>query len=101
MSIDRISTTAQTAYMLAQIQNAGNALDKVQEQIASGKNASTYAGFGDQAQVLTATISANARNSAYTGATKLAVTQTDLQDTQLASLSSLASALKKAISDAV
>ena len=36
MSIDRISTTAQTAYMLAQIQNAGNALDKVHEQIASG-----------------------------------------------------------------
>jgi flagellar hook-associated protein 3 FlgL len=101
MSITRISTTAQTAYMLAQIQNAGNALDKVQEQIASGKNASTYAGFGDQAQVLTATISANARNDAYTSATKFAVTQTDLQDTQLASLSSLATSLKKAISDAV
>ena len=101
MSIDRISTTAQSAFLLAQIQNAGNALDKVQEQIASGKNASTYAGFGDQAQVLTATISANARNDAYTGATKFAVTQTDLQDTQLASLSSLATALKKAVSDAV
>ena len=101
MSIDRISTTAQTALMLSQIQNAGNALDKVQEQIASGKNATTYAGFGDQAQVLTATIAANARNSAYTSATKFAVTQTDVQDTQLASLSSLATALKKAVSDAV
>jgi flagellar hook-associated protein 3 FlgL len=101
MSIDRISTTAQTALMLSQIQNAGNALDKVQEQIASGKNATTYAGFGDQAQVLTATIAANARNSAYTSATKFAVTQTDVQDTQLASLSSLATSLKKAISDAV
>jgi len=101
MSIDRISTTAQTALMLSQIQNAGNALDKVQEQIASGKNATTYAGFGDQAQVLTATIAANARNSAYTSATKFAVTQTDVQDTQLASLSSLAISLKKAVSDAV
>jgi flagellar hook-associated protein 3 FlgL len=101
MSIDRISTTAQTALMLSQLQNAGNALDKVQEQIASGKNATTYAGFGDQAQVLTATIAANARNSAYTSATKFAVTQTDVQDTQLASLSSLATALKKAVSDAV
>jgi len=101
MSIDRISTTAQSAFLLAQIQNAGNALDKVQEQIASGKNASTYAGFGDQAQVLTATISARSRNDAYTNATKFAVTQTDLQDTQLASLSSLTAALKKAISDAV
>ena len=101
MSVDRISTTAQTAFLLSQIQNAGNALDKVQEQIASGKNASTYAGFGDQAQVLTATIAANARNDAYTSATKLAVTQTDLQDTQLTSLSSLVTSLKKAVSDAV
>jgi flagellar hook-associated protein 3 FlgL len=101
MSIDRVSTAAQTAFFLAQIQNAGSALDKVQEQIASGKNANTYAGFGDKAQVLTATIAANARNDAYTNATKFAVTQTDLQDTQLTSLSSLAMSLKKAVSDAV
>lgn len=101
MSVDRISTTAQTAFLLAQIQNAGNALDKVNEQIASGKNATTYAGFGDQAQVLTATMSANARNGAYTSATKFAVTQVDMQDTQLTSLTSLAASLKKAISDAV
>jgi len=101
MSIDRVSTAAQTAFFLSQIQNAGNALDKVQEQIASGKNANTYAGFGDKTQVLTATLAANARNDAYTNATKFAVTQTDLQDTQLTSLSSLAASLKKAVSDAV
>jgi flagellar hook-associated protein 3 FlgL len=101
MSIDRVATSAQTAFFLSQIQHAGNALDKVQEQIASTKNANTYAGFGDKAQVLTATIAANARNDAYTNATKFAVTQTDLQDTQLASLSSLAASLKKAVSDAV
>src|SRR5438034_600862 len=101
MSVDRISSTAQTAFLLSQIQNAGNALDKVQEQIASGKNANTYAGFGDQAQVLTASIAANARNDAYTSATKFAVTQTDLQDTQITSLTSLTASLKKAISDAV
>jgi len=101
MSIDRVSTSAQTAFFLSQIQNAGNALDKVQEQIASTKKANTYAGFGDKAQVLTATIAANARNDAYTNATKFAVTQTDLQDTQLTSLSSLSASLKKAVSDAV
>src|SRR5882757_5414151 len=101
MSIDRVSTSAQTAFFLSQIQNAGNKLDKVQEQIASTKNANTYAGFGDKAQVLTATIAANARNDAYTNATKFAVTQTDLQDTQLTSLSSLAASLQKAVSDAV
>lgn len=101
MSIDRVSTAAQTAFFLTQIQNAGAALDTVQEQIASGRNANTYAGFGDKAQVLTATIAANARNGAYVNATKFAVTQTDLQDTQLTSLSSLAISLKKAVSDAV
>ena len=73
----------------------------MQEQIASGKNANTYAGFGDKTQLLTATLSANARNAAYTGATKFAVTQVDLQDTQLTGLSSLAATLKKAVSDAV
>lgn len=101
MSIDRVATSAQTAYFLSQIQNAGNALDKTQAQIASTKVADTYAGFGDKTQVLTATIAANARNSAYTTATNFAVTQTDLQDTQLTSLSSLAAQLKKAVSDAV
>jgi flagellar hook-associated protein 3 FlgL len=101
MSIDRISTAAQTAYFLSQIESAGSALDKTQAQIASGDNATTYAGFGNQTQVLTATISANARNSAYTNATKFAVTQVDLQDTQLTNLSALAASLKKAVGDAV
>ena len=101
MSFDRVATAAQSAFFLAQIQNAGSQLDKTQEQIASGKNANTYAGFGDKTQVLTATIAAQARNTAYTDATKFAVTQTDLQDTQLTSLSSLAASLKKAIGDAV
>jgi flagellar hook-associated protein 3 FlgL len=101
MSVDRISTASQTAYFLSQIENAGSALDKTQEQIASTVNATTYAGFGTQAQVLTATISANARNSAYTTATTIASTQVDLQDTQLTSLSSLAQQLNTAISSAV
>lgn len=101
MSIDRVATAAQSGYFLSQLQNAGSALDKVQEQIASGHNANTYAGFGDKTQVLTATIAANARNDAYTGATRFAVTQTDLQDTQLTSLSSLVTSLKKAVSDSV
>ncbi len=101
MSINRVSTSAQTAYLLSQIQNAGSALDKTQAQIASGKNATTYAGFGDKTQVLTATLAANARNGAYTTATKLASTQVDLQDTQLSALSDLAAQLKKAVSGSV
>jgi flagellar hook-associated protein 3 FlgL len=101
MSIDRVSTASQTAYMLSQIQSAGAALDKTQDQIASTKNATTYAGFGDKTQVLTATLSANARNGAYANATTLASTQVSLQDTQLSSLSDLAAQLKKAVSDSV
>ena len=101
MSVDRVATASQTAYFLTQIENAGSSLDTTQQQIASGYNATTYAGFGDQTQVLTATLAANARNSAYTTATSLATTQVSLQDTQLTSLSSLASQLQQAISNAV
>jgi len=101
MSIDRISTASQSAYLLQQIQNASNSLNTTQQQIASGQNATTYAGFGNQAQVLIATMAANARNSAYTTATNLAATQVSLQDTQLTSLSSLASQLQQAVTNAV
>ena len=101
MSSDRVATASPTAYFLAQIERAGSQLDKTQTQIASAKNATTYAGFGDKTQVLTASIAANARNSAYAGATTLASTQVDMQDTQLNSLSDLAAQLKKAVSSAV
>jgi len=101
MSIDRVSTAQQSAFFLSQINQAGAKLDQTNRQIASGVVADTYAGFGDQAQVLQATLSAQARNTAYTSATNLASTQVDLQDTQLTSLSDLAAQLKKAVSDAV
>jgi len=101
MTVDRIATAQQSAFFLSQITQAGAKLDNTNQQIASGVVASTYAGFGDKAQVLQATLSAQARNTAYTNATGMATTQTDLQDTQLTSLSSLATQLKKAVSDAV
>src|ERR1700721_2840666 len=97
-TIDRVSTAQTTAYMLGQINQANAALDKTSQQIASGDTATTYAGFGNQTQVLQATISANARNSAYTTATTLATTQADIQDTQLTSLSALAPQLQSASS---
>jgi flagellar hook-associated protein 3 FlgL len=101
MSIDRVATNQQMQFFLSQLNQAGSTLDKTQQQIASGKIATTYAGFGDQTQVLQATISADARNSAYQTATQLAITQTEMQDTQLSGLSDLAGQLKKALSDAV
>jgi len=101
MSVDRVTTASQTAYFLSQIERAGSALDTTQQQIASGVNSTTYAGFGSQAQALTATLAAGARNGAYATATNLAATQVSIQDTQLTSLSSLAAQLQQAISDAV
>src|SRR5581483_8863335 len=101
MSIDRVATSQQMQFFLSQLRQAGGALDKTQAQIASGKVANNYAGFGDQTQVLQATMAAKARNSAYQTATQLAITQTDMQNTQLTSLSDLAGQLKKALSDAV
>jgi flagellar hook-associated protein 3 FlgL len=101
MSVDRIATAQQSAYFLAQINKASAALNTTNEQIASQNVANTYAGFGNQAQVLTASISANARNDAYKAATNLAITQSDMQDNQLTSLGELVTQLKKAVSDAV
>jgi flagellar hook-associated protein 3 FlgL len=101
MSIDRVATANQTAQFLRQIQQAAGALDKTQTQIASSKNANTYAGFGTQAQVLTATISAGQRNSAYQTATTLAQTQVNLQDDQLSTLSDIAQKLRTTVNDAL
>ena len=102
MSIDRVSTASQTAYHAAARSRApAPRWTRPRRRSPAAKNATTYAGFGNQAQVLTATMSASARNSAYTTATTLATTQVDLQDTQLTSLSDLAAQLQKAVSDAV
>jgi len=101
MSVDRIPTAQQSAYFLSQINKASAALNTTNQQIASQVVSTTYSGFGDQAQVLTASISANARNDAYKAATDLATTQADMQDTHLTSLNTLVTQLKKAVSDAV
>ena len=101
MSIDRVATAQQSSYFLSQINQAGVRLDDINRQIASGVVAETYAGFGDQAQMLQATISAHGRNEAYARATTLAATQVDLQNTQLTALSDLAAQLKKVVADTV
>ena len=95
MSIDRVATAPQTAYFLAQIENAGNALNTTQQQIASGVNATTYAGFGNQTQVLTATCPPT-RATAPTPPPPISPPpRSTLQDTQLTSLSSLATQLQR------
>jgi flagellar hook-associated protein 3 FlgL len=80
---------------------ANAALDTTQAQVASGKVSSDYVGIGDKTASLEAARSAAARADAYASNTQLAVTQTDLQDTHLTTLSSLAEQLKEAITTAV
>jgi flagellar hook-associated protein 3 FlgL len=101
MTVDRVTTNTQSQYLLSQIMKANVALDTTQAQIASGKVSTDYAGIGDKTAALEGARAAAARTDAYATNTQLAVTQTDLQDTQLTTLSSLAEQLKTAISTAV
>ena len=101
MTIDRIATNTQAHYLLSQIMNANSTLETTQAQVASGKVSTNYVGIGDKTAALEAARAAAARADAYASNTQLAVTQTDLQDTQLTTLSSLAEQLKEAIATAV
>ncbi|HEY0283159.1 MAG TPA: flagellin [Rhizomicrobium sp.] len=100
MTVDRIATNTQAQYLLSQVMNASSALETTLAQIASGKTSSNYVGIGDKTAALEAARSAAARADAYSSSTQLAVTQTDLQNTQLTALSNLAGELKQAIIDA-
>ena len=100
MSIERVATNSQTQYLLSQITQANKALDQSQAQVSSGKVANDYAGIGDKTAALEAARAAAARADAYQTNTQLALTQTDLQDTQLTTLAGLAGQLQKAIQTA-
>jgi len=100
MTVDRVANNAQAQYMLSQIMRANTALDTTQAQVASGKASTDYVGIGSKTGALEAARAAAARADAYQSNTQLAVTQTDLQDTQLTTLSSLAKQLKQAVTTA-
>jgi len=100
MSIDRVSTNSQSQYLLSQIMKANQALDTTQMQVSSGMVSDNYGGIGDKTASLEAARAAAARADAYQSSTQLAVTQTDLQNTQLTSLSGLATQLQSAITTA-
>jgi len=101
MTIDRVATNTQMQYMLQQINQANLNLNQSQQQVASGKVASDYGGLGDKVAVLQAAQSASARADAYQTATQLALTQTDLQNTQLTTLGDLAGQLRQAVTTAL
>ena len=100
MTVDRVANNAQAQYMLSQIMRANTALDATQAQVASGKTSTDYVGIGSKTGALEAARAAAARADAYQSDTQLAVTQADLQDTQLTTMSSLAEQLKQAVTTA-
>ncbi|MBL6853393.1 MAG: hypothetical protein ISS15_10495 [Alphaproteobacteria bacterium] len=101
MAIERTSTAGQSLYMLQQVMNASQQLNQTQAQVASGKVSTDYAGLGDKAALLEASRTAANKAEAYQSNTTLALNQSNLQDTQLSSLSDLANQLRTAITTAV
>ncbi|HEV2651344.1 MAG TPA: flagellin [Rhizomicrobium sp.] len=101
MTIERTSTMGQSQYMLTLIQQASSNLNTTQAQVASGLVSTTYTGMNDKASLLQATQTAADKSNAYQANTALAVNQSDLQDTQLTTLSNLANSLTKALQDSV
>lgn len=100
MSVDRVATNSQSQFMLSQIMQANNALNTTQQQVASGMVSTNYVGIGNKTATLEAARAAAARADAYATNTQQAVTQTDLQNTQLTTLSGLAQQLQQAITSA-
>ena len=100
MTIERVATNSQTTYMLSQIAKANAKLQQSSDQVASGKVSNDYAGIGDKTAALEGARAAADRAAAYATNTQSAVTQTDLQDTQLTTLTGLASQLKTAVESA-
>ncbi|HEY2069072.1 MAG TPA: flagellin [Rhizomicrobium sp.] len=101
MTIDRVATSTQSQYMMSQVMQASAAMDKSQAQVASGKVSSDYTGIGDKTSMLEAARSAGARTDAYQQATQLALNQSNLQDTQLTSLSDLANQWREDVTNAL
>jgi flagellar hook-associated protein 3 FlgL len=100
MSIDRVGTAANAQFLLAQIQKAEIAIDTANRQVATGKVADTYAGYGDKTAVMEAARSAAARADANVATAKQAATRLDLQDAQLSQLGELASAVRQTLTKA-
>jgi len=101
MSVDRVATNSQAQYLLAQLTRATNAMTNSQQQVASGKVSSNYAGIGAKTSALEAARASAARADAYQTNTQAAINQVNLQDAQLTQLSSVASQLQQALTTAI
>ena len=97
MSIDRVATASQTAYFLSADRECQQRAGHDPAADRQRRNATTYAGFGNQTQVLTGDpVGQCAQQRLYHRHHSRRHPGLDLQDTQLTSLSSLASQLQQA-----
>jgi flagellar hook-associated protein 3 FlgL len=101
MTIGPISTNAQSQILLAEINQAQNSVNQSQAQVASGYVSSDYTGMGDKTALLEASQAAVNRTNGYQAATQLAINQSNLQDSQLTQLSTLAGQLRQDMTEAV
>lgn len=99
MSIDRIGTFANTQILLAQLRSTEGALNATNNQVATGKVSTTYAGFGSKTATLEAARSTVERIKSDIANTQEAQQQLDLQDTQVTQLADLATEVRQAMSD--
>jgi flagellar hook-associated protein 3 FlgL len=100
MSVDRIGSFATTQIMLNQMQHAQVALDTSERQVASGKRADTYAGYGDSTAIMEAARSSAAHADAHYATAQQVSTRLDLQDSQLTQLSNLALQVRQMLTTA-
>lgn len=101
MSIDRIATSTQTAYMTSQLLKAESEVSKYTEQVATGQLSTSYTDYDDQVQAMESARAVVNRTTAYQSATTLALTQVELQDTYLSQIDTLVSGLMETIGDAI
>lgn len=101
MTINPVSTNAQSQFLLAQLMQAENAVNTSEQQVSSGKIAGDYTGFGDKTALLEASQSALNRTTGYQSATQLALNQANMQDSQLTQLSDLSGKLRQLLTSAV
>ena len=75
MSVDRVATNSQAQFLLSQIMQATKNMNTSQQQVASGKVSSDYAGIGGKTGALEAARASAARANAYQSNTQTAVTR--------------------------
>ena len=101
MTINPVSTNAQSQMLMAELAQAQDSVNQSEAQVATGYVSTTYTGMGDNTAMLESTKAVLERTTGYQSATTLALNQSNLQDTQLTQLSSVATQLYTDMANAV